>query len=223
VVTVDAKLIQEMFDYVNIESKTLKHADGAFVFLRADPKIAEKISQLFRDGLIEYALLTGGFGKDSGQLKKLGITEAEFQASLLTVMYNIDTSKLVLEKKALNGAENSKFGIEKILEERLSHNNLIIVSHPTQMRRFYAVHKGIAKLKGFEANYQFASSGYEFNPKNPVDQQEVVLEIIRLADWPNTYSECKRQPDLKEDLVDYARMLMQLHRRYGNVWPKSAP
>jgi len=200
----DPEKIKKIYEYlIAIKDNNLKNADGAFVFCRADPLIAERISELFNGKLIDYVMLTGGIGKDSKNLK---FPESIYQEKILQETYNIPSNKIYVETKASNGAENSRFGINTIIDNELKHNNLILVVHPTSLRRIYAVHQLIAKEKKFKTSYQKTITNYQFNPENPIDQREAIEELLRLEKWSNK-GWCMPQKDLPLNLVNYVKNL----------------
>jgi len=110
----DTEKISEIYRYLSLHSEKLKKADGAFIFCRADPLLARRVSELFNDGLIGYALFTGGIGKDSGALAKLGYPESLYQAGLLRWIHGVSDEKIIIETTATCGIENSKYGIKTI-------------------------------------------------------------------------------------------------------------
>ena len=116
---------------------------------------------------------------------------------------------IYLESLATNGGENSRFSLDKIVEENLSHEEIILLSHATSLRRLDAVMKFTAKEKGFESRFQRAGTDYFFNPNNLLDQKESIAELLRIADWP-AKGWCVPQDDLPEDLVQYARDIKDL-------------
>jgi len=193
-----------MFKYLYNPTKSLKKADGAFVFGRIDPLVAKKASDIYNQGLVNYVMFTGGIGKDAGFLKKLNIPEAKFQAALSNIFYNVPEDKIYVEPRATHGGECCRFGIDTIVENLLPHKNLILVIHPTSLRRIAATIKVIAPEKEFKSNYQRVGTDYFFNPDNPIDQKEAIEELLKLADWPKK-NWCEPQQDLPEHLVKYAR------------------
>jgi hypothetical protein len=203
---VDPVIINKIYLYLSKHDTILKPADGAFVFCRSDPIIANRVSELFEEGLVKYAMLTGGFGKDSNELAKLKIPEAVYQASLLKQNYGISDEKIFLEPRAKNGLENSKLGIEMIVSNKLPHKKIILVLHPIQIRRITLNHYTISRKMAFDAEYQVASTGYAFDPKNIVDQKECVSELLRIKDFAEK-GYCKLPNDYPYDLVSYASKL----------------
>lgn len=203
---IDTNKIQRIFNYLYNPTKPLTKADGAFVFCRDDPLVAQRVAELFNEDLIDYVVFTGGIGKDSGYLTNLKLSEAKWQAALLHILYGISKDKIYVESNSKNGVDNSNFGIDTITKNNLSHQKLIIVIHPTQLKRVYKVHQILAKRKNFKATYQLTGTNYFFDPKKNIDQQEAVTELLKLADWPSQ-GLLVPQSDLPNELVTYARKL----------------
>ena len=137
--------IKQIFDYLATESYPFQNANGAFVFCRADPLVANRAAEFYEKQKVEYILVTGGKGKDSGPLIELDCPEAVYQAVLLHWVHRIPDNKILVEPTATNGAENSRFGIDVIVNSELSHDELIMIVHPTSLRRTLAVHQMIAE------------------------------------------------------------------------------
>lgn len=206
---VETDKIAKMFDYLYNPSDPLTKANGAFVGGRWDPIVAKKASRLYNEGLVDYLMFIGGIGKDSGILTRLNVPEAIFQAALANTVHGVPENKIYVEPRPTNGGDCCRFGIETIVETGLPCENLIMVMHSTSLRRMDAVMKVIAREKNFQAKFQRCGTGYEFNPGNLVDQQEVVAEIVRLADWP-AKGWCEAQGDLPVGLVEYAREIKDI-------------
>ncbi|MBI5003531.1 YdcF family protein [Candidatus Kaiserbacteria bacterium] len=182
----------------------LTRSKGAFVFCREDSRMAQAAARLYERGLIDWILLTGGIGVDSGEQSRRFGAEARYQAHLLTKHHGIDASRIHVEAEARNGAENSRFGIDMIRSEGLD-SDLILVLHPRKARRVWATHEKIARdEKGFAAREQLICMPDPFDPDNPSHVKEVLEELVKLADW-STKGYCDSQPDLPLDLVEWAR------------------
>ena len=197
--------ILRIAEYVNnglaATSPRLEPAEGAIVFCRQDPAMAEAAATLFGQGLIRWAVLTGGIGKDSGDLT---VPEAVHQRDLLVEM-GVPAHLLHVEPKARHGGENSRFAIDVIRELGLAHGQLILVAHPDNARRILAVHTWIARReKQFAAEYQLVSANRVFDPENLKQADTALAELLRLADWP-TKGWADPQSDLPLDLVKWAR------------------
>ena len=205
-VEVEKQKISSIYDYVSSDSGVLRKADGAFVFGRADPLVALRTAELYKEGLVDYCLMSGGLGKDSGALIGLEFPEAFYQAGLLRWKHKVPDKNIYVESKSRNGAECCTFGIETILENDLPHRDLIIVVHPTSLRRTEAVMHVKAIEKNFMANYQRTGTKYSFNTENLADQKESVAELLRIADWP-AKGWAAPQNDLPLELLEYARFL----------------
>lgn len=205
--------IMEIYSYltaVGVSADSVKSASGAFVFSRADKLLAQKVVDLYLLNKIKYVMFTGGIGKDSGPLIELDLPESAYQAAMLTWSYNVGFpfDRIFVETKATNGAQNSRFGIDKIIEIRKQYSdlngNIIIVAHATSLRRLWAAHLTIARERHFDEEYQLVATDYNFDPEDPIDQKEAVEELLRLADWPKKEWAIE-QNDLPIDLVSYAR------------------
>lgn len=205
-VSIETKKIEDIYDYVSAGNNynSLIQADGAFVFCRDDPLVAEKVAELFLGNFVDYIMFTGGIGKDSGYLAELEIPEAKWQAALLQSIHKVSSEQIYIESKATNGGECCRYGIDTIIGNNLSHDNLVVVCHSTSLRRVQATLEAEAKKKGFEAKYHRMGTNYNFNVNNPNDQHEAITELIRLADWPEK-GWCTLQEDLPHELVSYAR------------------
>jgi hypothetical protein len=206
--------IAEIYDYLRQETDSLSKADGAFVFCRDDPLVAERAAELYHNNLVDYIMFTGGIGSGSGYLAEINLPEAHWQKTLAVIGHRVPPEKIYIESTATNGVECCLRGIDTIVENSLPHENLIMTLHPTSLRRAMALMQLKEKEKGFETNWQMAGTDYFFNSHNVLDQKEAVAELLRLADWPKNTDEnenpdpwCVEQPDLPLELVEYAREL----------------
>ena len=208
---IDRTKIKKMFDYLYNPTFPIMKTDGAIVFGRADPLVARKAAEIYDLNKTGYLLFTGGIGKDSGFLTEFQIPEAEYLSSLAHFEYGVPRDSIYVEPNARNGGECWENSIETIVKNSLKHDDMIIVVHPTSLRRCHAMGQVIGPRKNFEAKYQRVGTRYEFNPQNPIDQKEAVLELLRLADWPEK-GFCAKQNDLPEGLVAYARELKEAQK-----------
>jgi hypothetical protein len=199
----DPQKFRKIFDYLYTSSAQLKPADGLFVFCRDNPLMAAKAAELYKRGLGKYIVFTGGLGSDSGFLARLKCPEAVFQSALARLLHGIPAETIYTEDKARNGLENSRLGLQLILDKDLPHQRLILVCHPVQLRRLAAAHLRISQELGIECNYQLAATDYQFSADNLGDQRECVKEILRLAEWPGR-GIIDSLPDLPAELVEYA-------------------
>ncbi len=208
---IDASSIDTMFDYLS-KSSPLNHSDWALVFGRADRLVADKTEELLRAGLVDYAMIVGGIGKDSGSLARLAIPEAHYLGALLVDRPGFPVDKLYVEAKPTNGGECLEMGLGRIANEGLAHNGLTLVIHPTSLRRIMAQCEAVAGRIGFTTKHPLQGVGtdYEFDPERLIDQKEAAAELLRLADWP-AKGWCVAQNDLPLDLVETARA-------YDSAW-----
>ena len=200
-----------MFEYLRSAPSPV-HSDGIFVFGRCDKLVAYEASRLFVRGMGRYLLVTGGVGKDSGWLTPFQIPEAHFLATILVAEEGIPSEALLLEPSATNGGENCRLGLDVIGESGEQTRRLVVVSHPTQLRRLMAVLQAELGNRKLDISLSGSPTGYRFKPSSPGDQHEAVHELLRLADWP-AKGWSVPQDDLPEDLVEFARARKQ------ELWP----
>lgn len=201
----DSGRIREIYGYltkglVRNPPEDLRPADGAFVFGRADRRLAEVAEELYSLGLVSYILVTGGFGKDSGSLR---IPESAYLAMAM-IELGVPSQAIIMEDGASNGGENVRFGMKAILGSRRPFKDLITVAHSTSAWRLNATQQRQDRESGRQISYQVVGSGYPFNPENPIDQAEAISEILRLADGPGKGFTIP-QLDLPLELVEWAR------------------
>jgi uncharacterized SAM-binding protein YcdF (DUF218 family) len=171
----------KMFSYMTfpaVRSDEVKPAYAAIVFGRKDPRLAIAAADLYYREKVEHIVVTGGVGKDSGDLK---VPEAEYLAAHLRAV-EVQSSKIAVEPSARNGGENCRFSMA-LLSESLP-TDIVLVCHATSGRRVLELFKFEAQKFGFGGNLQLVVTGYPFDQTNQRDQEEVCAEILRLADWP---------------------------------------
>ena len=208
-VSLETPKFAAMFDYLSAPDGG-RNGDGAFVFGRKDQRLVRILSALIIPGNVQYGLITGGIGKDSGELAlpAVRIPEAVY-LGVHAENLGVPLGKLLLEVEARNGGENARFGIRKIAEDerQLPHSSLVVVAHATSLLRLRATLELEADNAQFGVeHFSSVPTNYSFQPDNPPDQLEAAREMLRLADWP-TKGWLVAQPNLPLDLVEYARVV----------------
>jgi uncharacterized SAM-binding protein YcdF (DUF218 family) len=205
--SIEVNKINSMYGYLSAPDGPMD-GDGAFVFGRKDLLLVDSLKNVMvPEEKVGYALITGGVGKDSGDLALPAVQLSE--AAYLSVhaeAAGIPFGKLLVEQKAKNGGENARLGIAMIEvdERKLAHDSLLVISHATSLRRLKATLELEATRAGFQVNrYSSIPTNYPFNAENPADQIEAVQEILRIANWP-AKGWLQIQEDLPAELVEYA-------------------
>jgi hypothetical protein len=193
----------QLFDYLS----TPEHSDnstGLLVFGRKDPLVARKVVELAGQERAKWAVISGGTGKDSGDLT---IPEAEYLARETENQANesgVVLPPLYLETQAQNGGENSRNSLAVMQRAQLEYKTgLTAVAHATSSRRLAAMleHAAVQQGSPIEKIYR-EPSDYQFDPTNPTDQLEASAELLRLVNWPKK-NWLLEQNDLPQDLVDF--------------------
>ena len=195
---------EQLFDYLSAPELPTE-AEGTIVFGRKDPKVAEAYVDLARQGLVSWGVITGGVGKDSGDLT---IPESEYlahEAVRISTSKDIILPPTFLETAATNGAENVRNSLAIIRREKLGNGALTAVAHATSLRRLAAMvgHESVQTNTPVETTYR-KPSNYNFDPTNPTDQQEALAEMNRLITWPSKgWLPEGSELELPDDLVDF--------------------
>jgi hypothetical protein len=201
------KKYAELFDYLSAPSLPTE-SEAAIVFGRKDVKVANALSDLVIPNLVTVAVITGGIGKDSGDIQDLGYrSEAEYLNDQLindSLLRGYQLPRILVEPNARNGAENAKFSLGLLHGNDSLTPSVTTVSHATSARRLGEMVKHTAKsIAPVVQQVHIKPTRYEFNPKNPNDQQEAIAEMTRLIEWP-TKGWLLTQEDLPQNLVDFA-------------------
>lgn len=198
-----------MFDYLSAPTLPA-YAESTVVFGRNDAKVAQAAGELILANLAETIVISGGVGKDTGNLLERGyrseahFLESEIRTQAQAAGYAHRIPEMFIDEAATNGAENARNSLALLHNNNRSIVSLTAVAHATSARRLAEGLKHEAKLQGVNSQVYVQPSAYPFNPDNPVDQQEARAELLRLADWPEK-NWLGPQTDLPEDLVDFAR------------------
>ncbi len=154
-------------------------ADVAFVFGRNDLSLASAASWLWRGGFVKNILVTGGVGKDSGNLL---IPEADFLAEHIHGG-GVPSSSIFVEPKATNGGQNTRLGMKMVRRAEIPHKKIILVGHATNLLRLFAAHTYISREElGIDSvEYQLFAPRYELKEG---DEEVLICEYKRLLEWP---------------------------------------
>jgi hypothetical protein len=194
----------QIFEYLSTDDPA-QHETGLVVFGRKDLLVARKALEIIQRGDAHWTIITGGFGKDSGDLP---IPEATYLFNEISHQSTLDHTTLpptFLDTEATNGGENSRNSLAIIKNEKLSNlNGVTAVAHATSSRRLGEMLKHAASQENMPLSVYREATDYSFDPTNPADQKEARGELLRLADWPDK-KWLLPQYDLPDNLVDFAR------------------
>lgn len=194
----------QLFEYLSTPELP-KEAEGAIVFGRKDSKVAQAYVDLANQNLVSWGVITGGIGKDSGDLT---VPEAEYlaaEAEQYADSHAITLPPTFIETMATNGGENVRNSLTVIRRAKLATGALTAVAHATSLRRLAAMveHESAQRNMTIAATYR-KPSDYSFDAANPADQQEALAEMNRLITWPaKGWLRFGSERELPEDLVDF--------------------
>lgn len=198
-----------LFDYLSAPTQPTERYP-TIVFGRKDLLVAHAAGRVAAANLAQVIVISGGIGKDSGDIGTPGspyTSEAHFLGIELenyAEQEKIPLPPVILEEKARHGGENAGFSLQILHDNSFAFSSLTTVAHATSLRRLAATTDFKAQTEhGVVPVIYRVPSAYEFNPANPVDQDEAVAEMRRLIGWP-AQGLLLEQPDLPQDLVDFA-------------------
>jgi hypothetical protein len=198
----DTAHYNEMFDYLSTVPAPQESA-GLLVFGRADALVAHAAGKTVMEGLGDFVVISGGVGKDSGNLK---VPEATFLQEELHSAYPDLHVPVFTDTLATNGGDNVRNSLGIMDSEGLPYQNALTgVAHATSLRRLTEIirHEAIKRGTPIEV-INGVPTAYKFDAENPADQAEARAELLRLADWPDK-GWLQPQSDVPANLVDFAR------------------
>jgi len=215
----DRQKYAEIFDYLSAPALPTE-TQPTIVFGRNDARVAHAVGELAAADLTQAIVISGGVGKDTGDLLKRNYrSEAHYLGSELdnyAASHDITLPSVMLEEKATNGGENAAFSLQILHEHGVALQGLTTVAHATSsLRLAEGVSFAAKKYYGIKPVVYRVPTAYPFNVDNPEDQDESAKELLRLADWP-TEGILLPRDDLPENLVEFAR------DRHGDT-PKPLP
>jgi len=198
----------KIFDYLSTPQLPTS-AEVTIAFGRKDPLVARAIGDLAIANLAEIIVITGGIGKDSGDILEQGFrSEAHYLDALLEEdarSRHYGLPNIFLDEEATNGGENARNSIAILHDHNTDTSSMTAVAHATSAKRLAeTLRHETFKIDGRSPNIHIKPTNYSFDPANPIDQKEACAELLRLADWP-AKGWLGDQPDLPENLVDFAR------------------
>lgn len=177
-----------MFDYFSAPNVPTSDESG-IAFGRSDPLVARAIGDLATEGLLPQVVITGGVGKDSGDILGQGFhSEAAFLKHALELDANdrgYAIPKVLLEERAMNGRENVIFGLRTLRSQGYAVDPITVIAHATSAARLAATLKHELGIQtAAKPTVHIKPTDYHFDAENPMDQHEATKEILRLVHWP---------------------------------------
>jgi hypothetical protein len=217
---VDTAKYNEIFDYLSAPDLP-SSAETAIVFGRNDPLVAYALGDLIIPSLVEIAIISGGVGKDTGDLLSKGYrSEAHFLEEQLKIdagQRGYSIPEIILDEAATNGGSNARNSLGLLINGNIKTASLTAVAHATSSRRLAETLKFETEKKtGHQSNVHRKPTAYSFDSTNPADRNEAASELLRLADWPSK-GFLGKQTDMPENLVSFVREV------HGNAPKPVAP
>ena len=133
---------------------------------------------LFKEGMIEYIIITGG---DISILSKKEFTEIDLAYQYL-LKNGVPADRIILEKKARNTHENALFS-SKIINERFQNPSIMLITSAFHMKRATACfEKQEIKLTAFPSSFIGYTNKSDIIDFIPVTRMLGVSELI-IKEW----------------------------------------
>lgn len=183
-------LARQCLGYLTKTNQTspLKQVDVVMGFGRYSVELNAKVAELLLRLRPKWFAISGNEGKNSGPLAGWGIAEAHCVISaalqLMGGCMPVRT-KVLVDLKATNGAENAANMVAMLIAAGLGDNPLRIaaVMHSTQRLRLgLTLLKALANAGIAVGAIEFVPSGYKPDVWRSLDQWEILFEISALAD-----------------------------------------
>jgi hypothetical protein len=208
----DTATVANTFEYLRLPLSPTE-ARPTLVFGRNDLLVARTAGKLIVDERVTELVISGGIGKDTGDLLDRGFrSEADFlnrQLRLYLAEEGILPPHTLLDERATTGGLNARNGLRLLASHPgVSLEQFTAVAHATSLRRLAECARFEAAKQNLQTNtVHRVPTAYAFDPSSARDQKEALTELLILADWPARGWLLEPAPSEAPptDLVAYAR------------------
>lgn len=126
--------LQVIWDYLRL-NQTPQKADCIVGFGNFNDDIARRAAELYRQGISDWVLFTGGLGRNTEGLLK----EPEaVKFARVAISCGVPEDRILIEDRSSNTAENIRFTRQLLRERGLPHGRILGVHQPFMERRITA-------------------------------------------------------------------------------------
>lgn len=131
------KLTKILWDWLAIKDEPSK-SDLIFLVGGSKLETPKKGLELYQKGFAPYLATSGKTGtfNDSGWNKPIADVFAEF-----LITKGVNKNKIIVQNRSMNTLEDIVFTMKVIIERKIPHQKIIIVSRPFHQRRSFATFK----------------------------------------------------------------------------------
>lgn len=175
----------ELYEFLSLPKLT-KNPTGNIVFGRKNKLVARKFVELAKLGRSKWAIITGGKGKDSGNLETPEAQYLLLAALSYALEGEISLPAVYTDPLAKNGGDNVRNSLDIIQALSLNvSDGVTAVIHATSALRLGIMLEDEVNRRGLDIPVFWAPTDYTFVPSQERDQKEAVLEAARLVEWPD--------------------------------------
>lgn len=169
------KYIQILWDFMRMDQNVEK-SDCMVVLGCSDIKVVNIAIELYKKGLADKVIFTGGYGKITKNI--WNIPEADKFAEI-AMSNGIPKNKIFIENKSTNTIENFKYTKELIENKELNINSIIFVCRPYVEKRTWACYKKyMQKYKSYIASENIACKDYMLNYDIPNVPKDAWINVL---------------------------------------------
>jgi uncharacterized SAM-binding protein YcdF (DUF218 family) len=188
------KAAKVLWDYLQLHQAPNK-SDAIFVLCSMDTRVAERGAELFKQGLGDYLIISGGCGK----LTKDVFDKPEAQVFKdVAISKGVPAGKIIIEDKSTNTGENVRFTYNVLHQRDLSPHSFILVQKPYMERRAHATF--MKQWPGREVEITVTSPQLPYdNYFNEACPKELVLNIM-VGDMQRIKEYAEQGLQIKQDI-----------------------
>ena len=178
-------LSQKIWDYHHV-NHTLHPADCILVLGSHDTRVAERGADLFLANMAPFIIFSGGLGRLTAE----HWTEPEADLfARIAMSRGVPFEKILIENRSTNTGENIRLAYEKLQENKLVVNSIILVQKPYMERRAYATF--MQQWPGNPVTLTVTSPQISFAdyPNNEISPEQVISimlgDLQRIKSYPD--------------------------------------
>lgn len=188
------------------EVSTWTNADGLLLLGSHDMTVPALAADLWHQGLASWVMVSGAQGKITRESWQN--SEAQMYAQALLAS-GIPESALHLEDQSTHTGDNLAFSLALMIQQKLAHGRLIIVSKPYMTRRVMAV----MQLHYPQVEYRCASAAFSYQAyiaQSPLAEEKTLAMMLGNVERMERYAVLgyhAAQPLPEQILASYKSLL----------------
>jgi uncharacterized SAM-binding protein YcdF (DUF218 family) len=195
------KLAKILWDY-NLMHHSLSPSEAIIALGSMDTRVAERAADIWHDKLAPIVVVSGGFGRLTGD-DRSEPEAAKFKRAIL--QKKVPESAIIVEDKSTNMEDNFRFSMVLLEDIKPTLSSAIVVTKPYTEKRAYATFKKI--YPNIEVSLTSPLISYEEYPHGEITK-ELMLSILvgdtqRIKLYPaKGFTIVQEMPPIVEDAMN---------------------